>query len=113
MRLGGEPATRPSKPVIIGLGLHAARRFLLRTATTAGARVLVRPADGRVDTHCPADTSLGISLGPQPGEDLRPGAVALPTTEPAIQRFPRRVRLGHVPPRRARPDPPPDPVDDD
>jgi hypothetical protein len=35
VELGGEPATRATQSVIIGLGEHTARRFLLQVALLA------------------------------------------------------------------------------
>src|SRR4051794_32009945 len=56
--------------------------------------MLVSASDGRV----PGDHPLGVGPGLQLLEDAVPGAVPLPTPEGAVDRLPRAVPLGHVPP---------------
>ena len=93
------------------LGHRPAGRLGLQITAPAGpGRVLVRPGDGGVHGHIPGDQPLRIGPALQPGQDLAPGAVALPAAEQAIHRLPRPVGRRHIAPRRASPHPPPDPV---
>jgi hypothetical protein len=67
--------------------------------------------DGGVDADVPGDQPSRVRLGLQTGEDLLPGAVALPAAEQPVDGLPRSVPCGHIAPRRARAGPPADPVD--
>src|SRR3954451_21717289 len=59
------------------------RRLLLPLAAAAGTgRVLVGPADGRVDAHRPVNAPGSGGVGLQRGQDHRPTAVALPAPQP-------------------------------
>src|SRR5881392_4198599 len=73
--------------------------------------MLVRPGSGRVHADIPGDQPGRVRPALQLGPDPRPRADALPATEQAVDRLPGPVPPGHVPPRRAHPAPPPDPVD--
>jgi hypothetical protein len=54
-------------------------RFDLRIRLFAGTGgMLVRTGDGRVHGHVPGDQADRVSSALQPGQDPRPGAVALP-----------------------------------
>jgi hypothetical protein len=78
----------------------------------AGARgVLVGADDGGIHADVPGDHALGIGLRLQGGEDLLPGAVALPAANQPIDGLPGPVTGRHVPPRRPGAGPPTDPVD--
>ncbi len=106
VELGGEPAARPSQPVITGLGEDAARWFLLQVALLAGpGRVLMGAADRGVDAQVPDDRAFRVGQGLKPGEDPLPGAVALPPAEQVIDPAPGPVLGGDVPPRNSGPDP--------
>ena len=111
VHLGGQPAPGPAQRVIIWLGHRPAGRLGLQITAPAGpGGVLVRPGDGGVHAHIPGDQPLRIRPALQPGQDLAPGAVALPAAEQAIHRLPRPVGRRHIAPRRPGPHPPPDPV---
>jgi hypothetical protein len=111
MRLDGQAATGAAQRVIGGFLVDAAGWLLLVIAVTAGSRrVLMRAADRGVHADVPVDTPAGIGVGLQPGQDPRPGPVALPPAEQAVDRLPRRVLLGHVTPRSTDSDPPPNPI---
>src|SRR4029453_1691065 len=94
------------------LGARCRPRPVLRVAGPpfAGAGgVLVGPGHRGIDADLPGDQALGVGLGLQGGEDLLPGAVALPAPEQTVDGLPWPIPLGHVPPRRAGPSPPADP----
>jgi hypothetical protein len=89
-------------------------RLVLRAGAPpiAGARgVLMGPDHRGIDADLPDDQPLGVGLGLQVGEDLLPGAVALPAAKQPIHRLPRPVAGGGVPPRLPGPGPPADPID--
>jgi sugar-phosphatase len=56
--------------------------------------MLVSPGHGRVHAHLPGDQPLGVDLRLQGGEDLLPGAVALPAPKQPIHRLPGTVAGG-------------------
>jgi hypothetical protein len=113
VHLGGQPAAGPAQAVISRLGLEPAGGLGLQIPPLAcPGRVLVRPRHRGVHRHVPGDQPGRIGAALQGGEDLPPGAAPLPAAEQAVDRLPRPVRRRHVPPRRARPGPPPDPVDE-
>ena len=99
--------------MIGGLSLHAAGRLGLQIPPLARAgRMLVRPRHRGIHADVPGDQPGRIGAPLQGGQDLPPGAVPLSAAEQAVDRLPRSVGRGHVPPRRAGPDPPPDPVNE-
>jgi hypothetical protein len=111
VHLGGEPAARAAQPMIAGLGLSATGRFPLRPAIPACARgVLVGPADRGIHADLPADPARRVRRRLQAGQDLIPGPIPLPPAEQPIDRLPRPITGRHIPPRRSRPHPPADPV---
>jgi hypothetical protein len=67
---------------------------------------------GGVDADIPGDQPGSVRPGLQGGEDLLPGAVALPAPEQPVDGLPGPVPCGHVPPWRAGPGTPADPVDE-
>jgi hypothetical protein len=90
--LGAQAAPGAAQRVVVGLDIDPTRWLLLVLAIVAGTgRVLVRPADRRVDRHVPADLPERVSVGLQRGQDPGPGAIPLPAPEPAVQRLPWRV----------------------
>ena len=64
-----------------------------------------------VHADLPGDQPFGVGSGRQGGEDLAPGAVALPAAKQPVHRLPRPVAGRHIPPRRPGPGPPADPID--
>lgn len=85
--------------MISGLALPPAGRLLLQVPVAADTcRMLVCPADGRVDTHRPVDAPGRVGVRLQPGQDCRPGPVTLPAAEPVVGGLPGRIRLGYVAP---------------
>ena len=94
------------------------RRRTARVGSKPSGSMVVHVARGSldhvrgIDAHRPVDLPGGIRGGLQRGQDPRPDTGTLPAPEPPIQTLPGRVRLGHVPPGRPGPHPPPDPVDD-
>ena len=69
------------------------------------------PADRGVHADLPADPACRVRRGLQLGHHPRPGAVPLPAAEQPVNRLPPAITPWHIPPRRTRPRPPPDPVD--
>jgi hypothetical protein len=111
VHLGRQPAAGPAQPVIGRLVGHAAGRLGLQIAPPAcPGRMLVRPRDRGVHGHVPGDQPGRISAALQGGQDRPAGPVPLPAAEQAVDRLPRPVARRHVPPWRAGPGPPPDPV---
>ena len=89
-----------------------ARRFFLPCAITAcSGRMLVRPADGGIDIHLPVDQPGRIRSGLQRRDEHGPHPGPLPTAKQPIDRLPWPVPRRQIPPRRTRPDPPADPID--
>ena len=112
VELGGEPAARPSQPMITGLGEDAARWFLLQVALLAGpGRMLMGAADRGVDAQVPRDRTLRVGQGLELGENPVPGAVSLPSAEQVVDPAPRSVFDGDVPPWNTGPDTEPYAVD--
>lgn len=112
VKLGSEPATRPSQSVIIGLGEDAARWFFLQVALLAGpGRMLVGAADRGSTLRSHVIASLRVGQGLEPGKGSMPGAAPLPPAEQVVDPAPRPVRVGHVPPRNPGPDPEPYAID--
>ena len=65
--------------------------------------MLVRPRDGEIHGHIPGDQPGRIRPCLQGGQDLRPGAGALPAAEQPVRRLSRPIPLRQVPPRSAHP----------
>src|SRR5260370_1441138 len=106
------PRERPiaSRPVF--LSFAKAPRAVISGRDTAGpGRVLVRAVDRGIGADRPA-LALGlITSGPQPVQDLLPGAIQRPAAMPVIDGFPVPEPLGQIPPRAARRGAEEDPVD--
>ncbi|CAK7286792.1 hypothetical protein SGPA1_41052 [Streptomyces misionensis JCM 4497] len=74
--------------------------------------MLVGPHGGGVDTHDgPVDGADGIRVLLDVGQEPVPGAVGRPAAETFVDRLPRPVPLGQVPPCRTRGQLPQNPVD--
>ena len=111
MDLGGEPAPRAAQPMIGRLSAHPTRRLALRSTILAGtSSVLMSPAHRRVHAHLPADPAHGIGRCLGAGDHLHPSAIPLPAPEQPVNGLPRPITGRHIPPRRPRPHPPADPV---
>ena len=93
------------------LSAHPTRRLALRSTILAGtSSVLMSPAHRRVHAHLPADPAHGIGRCLGAGDHLHPSAIPLPAPEQPINGLPRPITGRHIPPRRPRPHPPADPV---
>ena len=75
--------------------------------------MLVGSNDGAIDkVDFPVDASFGICFGLNGGKDLVTYPLSAPAVEPAVDRAPGTVPLGHVPPRSTGFELPEDAVDD-
>ena len=82
-------------------------------APFAGAGgMLMGPHDGGVDLGIPVQLTGTIGLGAQRSLDPGPGPVLLSARKPLVDRLPRPVPLGQVPPGDAAADPEQNAVED-
>lgn len=112
MELGRQSAPGASESVVGRFGVAAAGRFSLESPFffSGAGGMLVCAGDGGVDADVPGDQPVGVGPGLELVEDSLPGPIALPAPEQPIDGFPRAVPDRHVPPRRTRPCPSPNAV---
>src|SRR5215218_5137377 len=97
---------------VTGRALAGALRGPGRAPFAGAGGMLMGTHDGRVDLGIPVQLTSTIGLSAQRSLDPGPGPVLLPTRKPLVDRLPRPVPLGQVPPGDAAADPEQDAIED-